>query len=504
MKQADKKRLAQYQEKLALVRSSSAPFLESPTQKEARMRRIKKDIAYMVEYYFPHYASAECADFQILFAKRVKKNPHYKGFAEWGRGLAKSVWNIVFIPFWLWINDVPMYYVVIGNNYDRAKQLLDDLRAELEANPRIIADFGELHNPGSWEDGFFVTRGKTPLIAQALGMGQSVRGLRVKGQRPTHLNMDDIETKDLNKNPKRQLEIVKWVEKDLIPTMDGPVRRFIQSNNRYAPQMVQTMLQERHPDWNVHRVNAYDPSTYLPAWPAKYTPDYYRSVEQEIGTLAARAEFNNDPHVEGTVFKEEQIQWAKLPRLNQFQIIVGHWDVAYSAAASADYNAVRVWGLKGKDFWQIDSYVRQSKMRQALEWMVQFQLSLPKTVIVHWRFEAQFWNDEVMRTIREVEQASGVELHLVKVDLSRSKKYDRILTLQAYYQNGRIYYNEAKKGHQDTQIGIAQLLGIEPGYKSHDDAPDADEQAIRYLSKHTNPYGKPKMKMGQYQQPEFM
>lgn len=504
MKQADKKRLAEYQEKLDFVRSSSTPFLESPAEKEARIRRIKKDIRYMVAYYFPHYASAECADFHVQFAKRVKKNPHYKGFAQWGRGLAKSVWNIVFIPFWLWINDVPMYYVIIGNTYDRAKQLLDDLRAELEANPRIIADFGELHNPGSWEDGFFVTRGKKPLIAQALGMGQSVRGLRVKGQRPTHLNMDDIETKDLNKNPKRQLEIVKWVEKDLIPTMDGPVRRFIQSNNRYAPVMVQTMLQERHPDWNIHQVNSYEPSTYLPAWPAKYTPDYYRSVEHEIGTLAARAEYNNDPHVEGTVFKEEQIQWAKLPRLNQFQLIVGHWDIAYSAAATADYNAVRVWGLKGNDFWYIDSYVRQSKMRQALEWMVQFQKSLPKTVIIHWRFESQFWNDEVQRTIREVEQAHGVELHLVKVDLSRSKKYDRILTLQAYYQNGRVYYNEAKKGHQDTQVGVAQLLGIEPGYKSHDDAPDADEQAIRYLSKHTTPYGSPAMRMGKYDQPEFM
>lgn len=504
MKQVDKKRLIQYQEKLALVRSSSTPFLETPEQKEVRMRKIKKDIRNMVAYYFPHYASAECAEFQISFANLVKNNPLFKGFAQWGRGLAKSVWNIVFIPFWLWINDVPMYYVIIGNNYDRGKQLLDDLRAELEANPRIIADFGELHNPGSWEDGFFVTRGKTPLIAQALGMGQSVRGLRVKGQRPTHLNMDDIETKDLNKNPKRQLEIVKWVEKDLIPTMDGPVRRFIQSNNRYAPVMVQTMLQERHPDWKVHQINAYNPNTYAPAWPEKYTPDYYQSVEQEIGTLAARAEFNNDPHVEGTVFKEEQIQWSKLPRLNQFKLIVGHWDVAYSSAASADYNAVRVWGLKGNDFWYIDSYLRQSKMRQALEWMARFQLSLPKTVVVHWRFESQFWNDEVQRTIRDVELAYNIELCMVKVDLSRTKKYDRILTLQGYYQNGRIYYNDAKKGHQDTQIGIAQLLGIEPGYKSHDDAPDADEQAIRYLSKHSNPYGKTAMRIGKYHQSEFM
>ena len=497
MKAADKKAIEQYRLKLDFARSSGGanPY-ESDAEKQARILRAQKDIAYMVDYYFPHYATAKCAAFQPQFANWVKKDPFFKGFAEWGRGLAKSVWNIVFIPFWLHINKVPIYYVVVGNNQDRAKQLLEDLRAEFEANPRIIHDFGEQHNPGSWEDGFFVTR--SGFIGQALGMGQSVRGLRVKSQRPTHINMDDIETKDLNKNPKRQLEIVKWVEKDLLPTMDGPVRRFIQSNNRFAPRMVQTILQERHPDWKVHRVNAYDPVTYAPVWPEKYEADYYKTVEQEIGTLAARAEYNNDPHVEGTVFKEDQIQWAKLPRLNQFKIIVGHWDVAYSAAATADYNAIRVWGLKDKNFWYIDSYVRQSKMRQAVEWMAMIQQELPKTVIIHWRFEAQFWNDEVQRTIRDVETAFKLKLNIVKVELSRAKKYDRILSLQPYYQNGRIYYNEAKKGHQDTQVGLAQLFGIEPGYKSPDDAPDSDEQAIRHLSLHIPQPGSGTARFGQY------
>jgi hypothetical protein len=31
-------------------------------------------------------------------------------------------------------------------------------------------------------------------------------------------------------------------------------------------------------------------------------------------------------------------------------------------------------------------------------------------------------------------------------------------------------------------VGIQQLKGIEPGYKTHDDSPDADEQAITKLS----------------------
>lgn len=446
-----------------------------------RVEKAKKEVKFMVEYYFPHYATSECGDFQIDFAYKVIKQKAFKGFCQWGRGMAKSVWTDILIPFWLWINDECHYMVIIGNNYDKAKTLLSDIQAEFEANPRIKQDFGEQRTLGSWENGNFRT--KSGFIGKALGMGQSVRGLRVRSQRPDLCICDDLEDKQLIKNPKRQDEVVVWIERDLIPTMDGDIRRFIQANNRFAPRMIQTALQERHPKWLVHQVNAYDPSTYTPRWHQKYSRTYYKELEDENGTLAVLAEYNNQPHVEGKVFKNAYIQWAKIPRIDHFDCIVGHWDVAYAGTETADYNAIRVWGIKEKVFYYIDSFVKKTKMRAAVEWMAAYTESLPSSVIIHWRFEAQFWNDEVERTIREVESDTGMQLNLVKADRPKSNKYDRILTLHPYYQNGRIYYNEKKKGHNDTQLGLAQLYGIEPGYKGHDDAPDADQQAIEYLSR---------------------
>jgi len=482
MKRAEKLAYERYLRQLRLAASAGQvdPY-ETPEQKRARIERAKKDSAFMVRYYFPHFASAESAGFQIHFAKKVKRNKLFKGFAQWGRGLAKSVWNDVFIPFWLWINGEPVYLVIIGDSETKAKQLLGDIMAEFEANPRIKNDFGEQKNLGSWEDGFFVTKGG--FIGQALGTGQNVRGLRIQSKRPTHIVVDDIETRDINKNPKRQREITEWIERALIPTMDGPIRRFVYAHNKYAPQMIQTMLQERHPDWYVHNVNAYDPVTYQPAWPEKYDRDYYRQLEKEIGRLAAMAEYNNEPHKEGAIFKWEMIQWAPLPRLTSFDMIAGRWDVAYAGTANSDYNAVRVWGLKDGRFYYIDGYVRQSKMIDAVRWIADFQRRLPKNVIVHWGYEAQFWNDELERTIRQVEREIGIPLSMTKIQRPRVSKYNRILSLHPYYQNGRIYYNEKLKSNVDCQTGIAQLLGIEPGYKGHDDAPDADEMAISYLSK---------------------
>lgn len=462
---------------------------ETDKQKKKRLQRLKIDVKYFVEYYLPHYATAESADFQLKLAKQVKKGKTCKIIVRWGRGLAKSVWVDVIIPLWLWIQDDIHYMVIVGNNLDKAKILLSDLQAEFESNQRLINDFGNQMKYGNWEDGYFRT--EDGFIAKALGMGQSPRGLRMQSQRPDYIACDDLEDKDIARNPKRQDQIVQWIEMDLLPTMDGPVRRYLHPNNNYAPRTIQEELRLKHPDWTLNRVDAYDNNTYKPAWSAKYDDEYYKAVEHEIGVLAARAEYNNQPHIEGKIFTESQIQWAKLPRIDHFKIIVGFWDVAYAGHSTSDYNAVRVWGLYHNDYYYIDSFVQQSKMSAALEWMAEYQKLLPDHIIIHWRFEAQFWNDEVERTIRETESKHNILLNIVKVETNRTRKYDRILSLQPMYQNGRIYYNANKKNHNSTIIGLQQLYGIEPGYRTHDDAPDADVYAIDFLSRYIRQHAQP-------------
>ena len=483
MKQADKIAQKRILEKIKLIRNAGIVNPnETKAERKAAVSRCKEDFAACVKRYFPHYADAPSASFHIELANYLSKHLTAKAFAEWGRGLAKSVVADILVPFWLWLRGEKVYMVIVGNSFDKAKQLLEDLRLEWENNPQIIADHGEQKNLGSWEDGFYTTR--SGFIGQALGMGQSCRGLRVKNLRPNYIVMDDCETAGTTKNERRQDEVVEWVEKHLLPTMDGAIRRFVYANNAFAPVMIQKKLQERHPKWKVHHVNAYDPVTYEPSWPEKYSDTYFQTVEEEIGVLAAMAEYNQEAHIEGKIFKEEHIQWSALPRIDHFQIIVGHWDVAYAGTATADYNAVRVWGLKGKEFFYIDSFVKKTKMRAALDWMCDYQKHLPMGVFVHWQFEAQFWNDEVERTVQEAENAHRLDLRLSRATNPKTKKYDRILSLHPYYQNGRIFWNEKKKAHKDTQIGKSQLLGIEPNYKGHDDAPDADEAAISVLSKH--------------------
>jgi predicted phage terminase large subunit-like protein len=250
--------------------------------------------------------------------------------------------------------------------------------------------------------------------------------------------------------------------------------------------MIQTRLLKERKGWVLHEVKAYDPVTYEPTWPEKYTADFWRHKEspEGDGILATKAEYQHEPHVEGSIFTDELFNWGKPPRIDHVQFIVGHWDVAYAGTASADFNAVRVWGLsKDNRYWLLGTFCKQTKMDAAIRWMVDFDKHLPESVVVHWQYEAQFWNDALESTLQQVCKEERYELLISKAERSKANKYDRMLTMHPYYQNGRVWFSDKLQADSDSVVALDQIKGIEPGYNSHDDAPDADEQAFSILSR---------------------
>lgn len=492
MKRDDKELKELYLEKLESIRSGAKANLnETKEEQKQRVERLKKDSKACSEYYFEEYMldehgnKIESANFQIDLANKVKQDRTIKILVRWGRGLAKSVWCDLFIVFWLWMNNETFFWVIIGNNLDKAKLLLSDLQAEFEANPRIIHDFGEQLSKGNWTKGFFRT--KNGFVAKALGMGQSPRGLRMRSRRPDGISADDLEDRETSKSPTRQKEIVRWLVKDVIPIMDGPRRRYLHPNNDPFPQSIQGMLEKKFitgkkkPKWQLSQINAYDPVTYEPAWKSKYTPEYYQELEAEIGTLEANAEYNNVGYIEGELFKEEMIQWGKRPRLDHFDALVGFWDPAYSGAN--DFNAVSIWGLKDRSLWKVKQFCQQCKMSVPIEFMYNYQEALPDGVSILWMVEKQFWTDPVQEALDDAEIEHNYSIGLLVIERPRMDKFLRILTMLPLYQAKRINYADCEKGDNDMVIGTAQLFGIDYGYTSKDDAPDADEQAVHELLK---------------------
>ncbi|WP_461632749.1 hypothetical protein [Labilibaculum euxinus] len=489
-RRTDQEKANEYLKKLEIVKNSNEvnPF-ESKQDQQERIRHAQDNVLYMVQTYLPHYATADSAKFQIDAAEEIAMEMVIFIFIEWFRGAAKSVWANVIIPLWLWMRGEDMFFCLMSDSKDRAEDLIADVQAELAGNPLLIHDFGKQECKGSWEYGDFATIDQR-FIGKSFGIKKKVRGVRIKHRRPTLWVIDDLETPDTISNHKRMRKQADSIERDIIPTMTGNIRRLIYANNRFARVMTQTILQERHPSWRIRQVKGYNKTNHKPAWPAMYTKEYYQQMERDMGIVAAYAEFLHETKLEGSVFSEDQIQWAKLPPLEEFKMIVVHWDIAYTDNETSDYNAVRVWGLHGRNFWLIDCYVKQSKMKRAVEWMCHFKKGLSKGVNVIFQYESQFWNGEVQRAIEETEDALDIDLNLMKVACSKSNKTMRMITMQPYYQNSRNYYNEDLKSHSDTQVGVMQLCSVEEGSTEHDDSPDADQQAIEKLELYSSPGGR--------------
>lgn len=89
MKRSDKISIERYQKQLELVASSTSinPY-ETPRESLEAIERAKKDFAFMVQRYFPHYASADIPDFHINASNRALREKSIKMFLEWGRAQA--------------------------------------------------------------------------------------------------------------------------------------------------------------------------------------------------------------------------------------------------------------------------------------------------------------------------------------------------------------------------------------------------------------------------------
>ncbi len=479
----DKQALERYKRLVQRISQQTAiDVFETEAEKTARIARLKGDYDAFVKYYFEKtYAMCDNAPFHIKLARKVKRDRYVKLLLGWARGLAKSTHCDILLPLWLWCNGDLKVMLLVGQTQEKANKLLGDLQAEFEGNQRLKNDYGDQLGSGNWQDGNFVTANDCAFFA--LGVGQSPRGIRYRQYRPDYTVCDDLDTKQVCRNPKRVREYANWICEDLIPCMDERGGRFIDVNNVFAKHTILTELRDTRSAFEYWQQDATD-ADFNPSWPAKYTREYYKKLAEEIGMLSFQAEFNNKPYVEGTIFKNEMIQWAEIPHLNHFDHIVAFWDVAYSDSKTADYNAIKVWGLKGSNFYLIKAFVRQCKMYDAIRWMFDYNDSLPDSVHINFYFESQFWNDALRMVYEQVQAERGKSIPLIRSERSKANKFDRIVSMLPFYEQGRIFYNIKEKASNDVQVGIAQLLAIEEGSKEHDDSPDADKEAIDKLSRH--------------------
>ncbi|MCS7029478.1 MAG: phage terminase large subunit [Bacteroidia bacterium] len=475
-----KKETQEYRDFLKLceqIKNSTHVKKESEAEKKYRIDTLLSDYNQFCKYYFPDFASVDCAKFHIEACRYVTHHHRCSVIFRWHRGAAKSMHACVFLPLWLMAKSELKFGVIVGNNLNSAKRLLGDLQAQLMENQRIINDFGEQFKQGDWQEGEFTTQSGVTFVA--LGMGQSPRGLRRGKHRPDYIVCDDVDTAELSRNKSRIQDAVQWVLQDLMGCFDIGNARFILAGNLFAKNSINAILEQK--GFKVILANALD-AKGKPTWKEKYTAAYFNDIKARIGTKEFLREYQNEPIEEGKVFQPEWIKFESLPAdfFQKAKLII-YCDPSFSA--KGDYKAVKLWGRYGLRYYCLKAFVQQTTLKKMIETLYQWHEQYPTAEI--W-IEEQFVQEFIMQEVQRIAQEKGYFLPIRRDKRKKPNKLQRIEALTPLYENGLIIYDITQKNDPDMQRSIEQTLLFEEGSSVNDDAPDADEGAIYLLQKYSS------------------
>lgn len=479
----------------ALTAVSLAVAKETPAERDRRIKRLLSNYDEFCEYYFAHFltlrdkATGEViktihnAPFHTKAALKIRNTPNLKAVFKWPRSHAKSTHIGVFIPLWLIFQPKRLidFMLTVGKSEGSAIRLLGDLQAELEFNQRLIADFGEQKNLGSWLEGEFKTRGGAKFLA--VGRGQSPRGLRDREARPDYIVIDDLDDDELCRNEKRVKDMTDWVKEALFGALDVGRGRFIMVGNLISKNSVLANIAASKGVY-VSEIKAVDRDGN-PVWAEKWTRQEAQDYRDFVGYRAWEKEMMHNPITDGTIFRHEWIRYKRLPPLEKYDMLVCYTDPSFKSTTANDYKACRLWGKIGTELHLIDTYVRQDTVSGMVRWLHNLYESLPENVVVTFYMEANFMQDIILDEFATEGNIRGYQLPIMPDTRKKPEKIQRIEAVSPLWERGFVFYNEALKDSPDMKVGIEQTLALERGSRVHDDAPDADEGAIWFLQRST-------------------
>lgn len=495
----EKRSWQEYYEVRKLIVSKVSVDVHEPLElKQKRIKWLKSDFVAFCGYYFPHYMSAPFGWFHKQAAKAIVADRSIFAVLEWPRAHAKSVFADVMLPMYLKSIGQLNGVIIASQNKDKALGLLLDIQAELEANPRYIADYGEQFRFGDWEEGNFSTQDGTGFWA--FGRGQSPRGTRKAEKRPNYIVVDDIDDKEIVKNRDRVLDAVDWVREDLLGCFDLKGGRMVIAGNRIHKYSILSHIVGDVEDddpvnpaiWHSKVFALENPKTHredqsekgVPAWKEFYTRQDVEDRMEKMGYRASQREFFHKHIIEGRVFKNEWLVFHDLPALPTYIYIVAYTDPSFKDTKKNDYKAIVCVGKSGKFYDLIDVWVAQTNsdaMVVAHYDMHERLLEDKATNPLHY-LEANFIQDVHLDTYVEESTKRGYMLAIRADDRKKPDKFGRIENLTPLFERGLIRINAKLRKNPHFITFKDQLLGFP---NAHDDAPDAFEGAVYILNQKT-------------------
>jgi len=431
-----------------------------------------------IQFFFPKYAKYPFAPFHIKAINRIIGHPEWYEVLSWSRELAKST-VCMFIVMYLALTGKKKNVLLTSNNLDNAIRLLNPYRANLEANGRIKAYYGEQMNLGNWTNSEFIT--KSGVAFRALGAGQSPRGSRNEEIRPDVELMDDFDTDEECRNPDIIEKKWKWFQEALYPTRSiSEPTLVLWCGNIIAKDCCITRAGEMADHWDIVNIRDKDGNS---TWPEKNTEEHIDRVLSKITTSSAQKEYYNNPVSEGKIFKN--CTFGKIPPLSKFKYLVIYGDPAPGENKSKKSSTKCVWllGKTGGKLYVIKGFIGRELNAVFIDWYIQLLQWVAGRITVYCYMENNKLQDPFFKQVFKPLVAKARKQHNIMLNIigDEEKKTDKATRIEANLEpldrDGLLVFNEAEKDNPHMKELVDQFKLFELTLPFPADGPDCVEGA---------------------------
>lgn len=466
-------------------KATPVDLTESAGEKAKRIKRLEGNDEEWFKYYFPNFYLSEPAPFHKTSTRHVFAKPEYFLVRAWCRELAKST-RTMMETLKLTLTGLKKNVILVSATYSDAERLILPYKSILESNNRIINDYGKQESVGNWTSGEFIT--KKGVAFRALGAGQSPRGTRNDAERPDVILIDDIDTDEEVRNPKRIDAKVDWVMEALYGTrsISNPLL-LIAVGNIIGKKTTITELAKKADRFEI--VNIRDKKGKS-TWPLKNTEEMIDRVLSKISYRAGQKEYFNNPLKEGTVFKD--IKYGKCPPIEKCDKVIVYADPSTSnkdkSGGNASAKCVIVVGYKNFMFFVYWIRLDQTGNSRFVDWLydandylIRNSVPIKRIFIENNSFQDTFYEQVIYPEIKVRAKRRKVRLPISKDDRTKPDKFFRIEgTLEPIHRSGDLIFDQKLKDTPDMERMEEQMLDVAINSKTMD-GPDALEGGVYLL-----------------------
>lgn len=236
--------------------------------------------------------------------------------------------------------------VVLGLSLERACDRLLAIKHELEFNEYIFDIFGDVKGE-VWHGSKLILR--NGVCIQALGRGQSLRGMKYLHWRPDFLFCDDIEEPEHVASPEARRDTLSWFLGTVIPAMDKRARVRVAATPLDREALPITLKSMKGWVARTYPIEYHDKTGQRVAqWEARYPLDWIDAKRQEMESVGLFDDYQREYMVEAEDIKRKSFT-ADLfsevvrPRVRTWQPVFAMIDPARTTKETSATTGWAVW-----------------------------------------------------------------------------------------------------------------------------------------------------------------